>query len=31
MNEHPVQSLSKLAQILFVALWIVAFLYCLTR
>ena len=31
MNEPPVQSLSKLVQILFVALWIVAFFYCLTR
>ncbi len=31
MHERPVQSLSKLAQVLFVAQWIVAFLYCLTR
>lgn len=31
MIERPVQSLFKLVQILFVAGWVVLFLYCLTR
>ena len=31
MTERPVQSLFRLVQLLFIAGWVVLFLYCLTR